>query len=361
MEKSKTPFPPVLDPYEQASPPPQESPATGPSYPKTPQAQDTTPPVAFPTQPAIVSEPPRKKVSKWLVISSVIILPAAIIFIAFKLITQKGITTPPEPIPTALVEPSTDPTADWKTYTSKDSNFSFKYPDNLFIYQSNPQLDSQYWSNKADGGDPLALKPDEIWLIMSSSISDSTTMDFYNKITNLKVNDTIPESAVTKLSELNTGGIKGSTYYQGLVLNSAGEAIYTYEAIWVKEDTVYKLSLSAITEENLQKYKGVFDQILLTFSFTNPSETPTEGNKILDQGPAKVKECYTKASCKSSASAQVSCANPALVFCICMGGNYETKENPQGQYGICKIEGKEYDEWEYFRKMNPEDSSSTQQ
>jgi putative hemolysin len=46
-------------------------------------------------------------------------------------------------------------------------------------------------------------------------------------------------------------------------------------------------------------------------------------------------------------------ANPASVFCTCMGGVNKIKENKEGQYGVCKIGGKEYDEWEYFRTMNP--------
>jgi putative hemolysin len=39
-----------------------------------------------------------------------------------------------------------------------------------------------------------------------------------------------------------------------------------------------------------------------------------------------------------------------------MGGELEIRENDQGQYGVCKIEGKEYDEWEYFQKMAPSEN-----
>lgn len=35
-----------------------------------------------------------------------------------------------------------------------------------------------------------------------------------------------------------------------------------------------------------------------------------------------------------------------------MGGESKIKETDKGQSGICKIDGNEYDEWEYFRKYS---------
>lgn len=78
----------------------------------------------------------------------------------------------------------------------------------------------------------------------------------------------------------------------------------------------------------------------------------------LEESSAKVKECYAKTQCEGAMPCM---ANPAAVFCACMGGELETRENDQGQYGVCNIDGKEYDEWEYFRSMNPEDKIYNQQ
>jgi len=58
----------------------------------------------------------------------------------------------------------------------------------------------------------------------------------------------------------------------------------------------------------------------------------------------------------SSAPGMTGMANPASVFCGCMGGQEETRENDKGQYGICIIDGKEYDEWEYVKKFLPPDN-----
>jgi len=76
----------------------------------------------------------------------------------------------------------------------------------------------------------------------------------------------------------------------------------------------------------------------------SPSPVPTSST-----GPT-AEECIRKTTCEGPTLCM---ANPASVFCTCMGGELEIRENDQGQYGVCKIEGKEYDEWEYFQKMAP--------
>lgn len=86
-------------------------------------------------------------------------------------------------------------------------------------------------------------------------------------------------------------------------------------------------------------------------SFTQPISSPTP-SPPLEEEPSQVKECYEKTSCEGPTPCM---ANPASLFCTCMGGELEIGENDQGQYGVCLIDGQEYDEWEYFRTMNPED------
>lgn len=81
---------------------------------------------------------------------------------------------------------------------------------------------------------------------------------------------------------------------------------------------------------------------------SRPSPTPNS-SPAPDKESSKIEVCYQKTKCEGPKEAELSCANPASVFCICMGGDLEIRENDNGQYGVCKIEGKEYEEWEYFR------------
>jgi putative hemolysin len=84
-------------------------------------------------------------------------------------------------------------------------------------------------------------------------------------------------------------------------------------------------------------FKKTFDQVLSTFKFTDATST-------------KVSECLASTTCKGTAPCM---ANPAAVFCTCMGGVEKIVNGSTGQSGVCKINGKEYDEWKYFRSFSP--------
>ena len=43
-------------------------------------------------------------------------------------------------------------------------------------------------------------------------------------------------------------------------------------------------------------------------------------------------------------------ANPASVYCKENNGTLEIRSNEQGQYGVCLKDGKECEEWAYFRE-----------
>jgi putative hemolysin len=42
-------------------------------------------------------------------------------------------------------------------------------------------------------------------------------------------------------------------------------------------------------------------------------------------------------------------ANPASVYCVENNGSLEIRESENGQYGVCIKDGKECEEWKYFR------------
>lgn len=96
--------------------------------------------------------------------------------------------------------------------------------------------------------------------------------------------------------------------------------------------------------------KTIFDQIISTFQFTDqasPSPSPINLSKS--------QVCLDKTTCKGTAPCM---ANPAAVFCTCMGGVSSIKNAADGsQSGLCTIDGKVYDEWTYFRQFTPEDNS----
>ncbi len=140
-----------------------------------------------------------------------------------------------------------DETADWKTYTSQKFGVSFKYPGDLFVYQGEAQKDAQYWSNKANGGSAMELGKDGVWLNLSVTKLDDAGYGYWQ-----------------------TKATSGSwTISHDLPKPNSGGTSYAYSAIQLREKTLYKLSVSAFTDENLANYKNTFDRIISSFKFTN--------------------------------------------------------------------------------------------
>ena len=52
---------------------------------------------------------------------------------------------------------------------------------------------------------------------------------------------------------------------------------------------------------------------------------------------------------KNNSENSTQIANPASVYCINNSGKLEIRTNDSGQYGVCIINGKECEEWAYFR------------
>ena len=58
-------------------------------------------------------------------------------------------------------------------------------------------------------------------------------------------------------------------------------------------------------------------------------------------------------ACQEEETEAVGIANPAAVFCIESGGEYEIRKGDEGEYGVCKLaDGTEIDAWEYYREKN---------
>ncbi|MBW6441824.1 DUF333 domain-containing protein, partial [Patescibacteria group bacterium] len=81
-----------------------------------------------------------------------------------------------------------------------------------------------------------------------------------------------------------------------------------------------------------------------------PVEEPTE--PIIEKTLAE--DCYEQASGGVECPEGTVCVtNPASTFCECMGGEVKIMSNELGEYGMCLIDGNEYNEWEYYRSMSP--------
>ena len=63
---------------------------------------------------------------------------------------------------------------------------------------------------------------------------------------------------------------------------------------------------------------------------------------------------FIAAACAKQEEAQTGIANPASVFCEAHGGQLKMVEDEAGVQGICVLaDGKECDEWEYYRGECP--------
>ena len=72
--------------------------------------------------------------------------------------------------------------------------------------------------------------------------------------------------------------------------------------------------------------------------------------------PIKAKICYLKLNKINGYGAYM--PDPASYFCKCMGGSLDTEKTPAGgERGLCKMGSEIYTEWDYFRKMNPDDKT----
>ena len=141
---------------------------------------------------------------------------------------------------------STTDTSSWKTYTNSTLGISLKYPDSIFVYQGNFQNNSIYWSNKSNGGTPMELGKDGLWMSLSATKLDNSGMIFYK-------------------NKVSTG--KWTISHDLPIANA--EVSYSYTAMQLQADTLYKIFIAAFTDSNLTKYKASFDQILSTFHFIN--------------------------------------------------------------------------------------------
>lgn len=181
-----------------------------------------------------------------------------------------GTPTPtPNPFPSPRIQK--DESTGRTVYTNYEYGFLFGYPANVFVY-SEQQPYAFFLSNKENGKSPWELGSDGLWLNVSYEPINQERRDYFASILAMKNNTTDTKNAVTKLTALTTPEASGAAYFQGLPPNVKGEAAYSYEAVWISETKVYRLTLGAPTEKGIRKYKSLFDDIVSSFTFIRSQE-----------------------------------------------------------------------------------------
>ncbi|MDD4271974.1 MAG: DUF333 domain-containing protein [Patescibacteria group bacterium] len=114
---------------------------------------------------------------------------------------------------------------------------------------------------------------------------------------------------------ITINGISGiRTSYKGSA--SSGE-----QAVLLKDGKIYNIYINSEKSEDLK----ALEQIFTTFKFT-----------------------------ETSGSSAVGLANPASANCVQKGGKLETRNNKNGQYGVCLFEdNRQCEEWALFRDQCP--------
>jgi putative hemolysin len=64
----------------------------------------------------------------------------------------------------------------------------------------------------------------------------------------------------------------------------------------------------------------------------------------------KVNSCKCEeGNCLGVLNDETEIANPASAYCIEQGGELEIRENKLGEYGVCIKDGRECEEWDFYR------------
>lgn len=208
--------------------------------------------------------PPKKESNAITIISMavfVILALGAVAFLYYQNQKLKGMlasyqTSIASPTPTA----TTDPTANWKTYKSKEFNFNFQYPSELsFIYDGVPGKDE---------GKPFVLFHVNVQNFDGTKSKAKSNSDFQFSLD-------VERDRYKTLDEYIPSNISQSSKSKIIIDNNEAikvvdDAYANWPTIWTRSGSyVYIIQMSNSGKEN-EKY---FDQILSTFKFLDTTST----------------------------------------------------------------------------------------
>ena len=159
--------------------------------------------------------------------------------------------------PAQQSSPTTDETADWKTYTSKDLGFSIKYPSNWEEPTEITETTTILSGNYNNSGD-IAVEIDK----------EMEADSFYGDLSEMEINKTVPRvgspttNTDTRLPNTTVDG------YTGLVLLSTLKTKNSldYNVFVKRGGYTYRLIVSG-NEEKQQELKVFFQTVASTFKF----------------------------------------------------------------------------------------------
>lgn len=162
----------------------------------------------------------------------------------------------------------------WKWYENKVYNLEFKYPSHIFVTEFSSGHNDYFWSNKPGVKGPMGLGEEGLWMNLQISSENHIRINEYQKIIALKSGEKLENLAITRLYNVDTNGIKGAAYYQGIPKGLASESVYSYAAVWIKGSRYYLLNLSAFSEQTLKENQYIIDNLLASFRFLEREDSP---------------------------------------------------------------------------------------
>src|SRR5258706_5983476 len=92
-------------------------------------------------------------------------------------------------------------------YRNDTYKFTFRYPEDVFVYQSSYQRTSAYWANEPDAGTIYMLTKDGMWMsvIVGAEYTSSYDQDF-EQVYSLVGSKTVEKDTKTLISKSNLDG-----------------------------------------------------------------------------------------------------------------------------------------------------------
>jgi putative hemolysin len=221
----------------------------------------------------------------------------------------------------------------WTTYSDDKLGLTFSYPSEM---AKSPYREGSYQgislvligpTQMASGRTQSSLSEGAIFRLLAIPDTDAyrEITEMRNKELNVPEGDPIP--LISPIEEITLAGRKAFQYK----VEGMGNVKVTYLQLGSKvlEVTTH---FEGFSEAEIKYYEDLTDQILHTIKITDTTKNASE--------------CLAAVKCANDMPCM---ANPAAVFCTCMGGTSQIIERSDGQYGICIIDGNQFNEWEYYR------------
>ena len=245
------------------------------------EIQQNTPPIqSLPQTPPVIPPKPSINWSKILLFTVLgLVVVAVAVFIGIQI--GKNQTSNQQPIvvqPT--VQPTTDSTASWKTYTDEAfSLYTIKYPNAWFKLQK-PYVDTEPLFSNYNSFQPTNSK-DEIRFAITVYSSDSYSCQpidndggckgRFDKEYSLKDNTTVTsqlgQKGPTESTKITNLSIDGKPAVKSLSAISPTAINLTYQV--QNQNNNYIFGFFFNNKDTLDKNMDLCDQILSTFKFTN--------------------------------------------------------------------------------------------